>query len=37
MYHQDFPSGPVLKNLPANKENKGLIPGQGRFHMPQSN
>ena len=35
MYHQDFPSGPVLKNLPANKENKGLIPGHVIFHMPQ--
>ena len=33
----DFPGGPVFKNLPANAEDKGLIPGSGRFHMPQGN
>ena len=26
---QDFPSGPVVKNLPANAEHVGLIPGWG--------
>ena len=25
-----------LKNLPANKEDMGLIPGLGRSHMPWS-
>ena len=29
----DFPGGPVVKNLPANVENVGLIPGLGKFHM----
>ena len=29
----NFPSGPVVKNLPANVENVGLIPGLGKFHM----
>ena len=33
----DFPGGPVVKNPPANAENTVLIPGPGRFHMPQSN
>ena len=33
---QDFPVGPVVKNLPANAEDIGSIPGPGRFHMPQS-
>ena len=37
MYYQDFPSGPVVKNPSANEEDGGLIPGQGRSHMPQSN
>ena len=27
MYYQDFPSGPVVKNPPANEEDGGLIPG----------
>ena len=31
-----FPSA-VDKNPPANVGNTGLIPGQRRFHMPQSN
>ena len=30
-----FPSGPVVKNLPANAGDTGLIPGFGRSHMPQ--
>ena len=25
----DFPHGPVVKNLPANTEDKSSIPGQG--------
>ena len=29
----DFPGGPVVKNLPANAEEMGLIPGPGRFHI----
>ena len=29
----DFPSGPVVKNLPENAKDMGLIPGSGRFHM----
>ena len=32
-----FPGGPVVKNLPANAGDVGLIHGLGRFHMPQSN
>ena len=30
---KDFPGGIVVKNLPANAGNMGLIPGSGRFHM----
>ena len=33
----DFPGGAVVKNLPANAGDKGLSPGPGRSHMPQSN
>ena len=29
-----FPGGPVVKSLPANAGDMGLIPGQGRFQMP---
>lgn len=29
----DSPGGSVLKYLPANSGNTGLIPGPGRFHM----
>ena len=29
----EFPSGPVVKNLPAHAEDTGSIPGPGRFHM----
>ena len=32
----DFPGGAVDKNLLANAGDTGLIPGPGRFHMPQS-
>ena len=34
--HRDFPGGPLDKNLLANAEDTGLIPGLGRFHIPQS-
>ena len=34
---QDFPDGPVVKNLPANVEDTGSIPGLGRFHILRSN
>ena len=33
----DFPGCPVVKNLPVNAGDTGLIPGLGRFHMPQGN
>ena len=36
MDNQDFPDGPVVKNLPASAGDMGLIPGMGRFHMLQS-
>ena len=34
----DFPGGPVVKNLPANAEDRGLIPGpiRGRAAKPMS-
>ena len=32
----DFPGGPVVKNLPANAGDTGLIPGQGRRRVPRS-
>ena len=34
---RDFPGGAVVKNLPANAGDMGLIPGPGRSHMPWSN
>ena len=34
---RDFPGGPVVKNLPANAEDPGLIPVLGRSHMPWGN
>ena len=33
----DFSGGPVVKNLPANAGDMGLIPSPGRFHMPWGN
>ena len=33
----DLPDGRVYKNLPANAQDMGSIPGSGRFHMLQSN
>ena len=35
--HWDFPSGPMVKNQPANAGVKGSIPGLGRAHMPWDN
>ena len=32
-----FPGGSVVKNLPANAEDTGLIPDLGGCHMPRSN
>ena len=32
-----FPGGPVVKSLPANAADLGLIPGPGGFHKPWSN
>ena len=34
---RDFPSGPVVKNLPANAGDTGSIPDLGEFHVLQSN
>ena len=34
---QDFPSGPVVRNPPANSGDMDLIPRLGRSHMPWSN
>ena len=34
---RDFPGGAVVKNLPANAGDTGLIPGPGRSHMPRNN
>ena len=33
---QDSPGGPVVKNLPANEGDTGLIPDPERFHTSQS-
>ena len=33
----DLPAGPVVKNLPANAGDPGLIPEPGKSHMLQSN
>ena len=34
---EGFPSGAVVKNLPANAGDTGSSPGPGRSHMPRSN
>ena len=34
---KDFAGGPVVKNLPANAEDTGSIPGPRRSHMLQGN
>ena len=31
LIHTDFPGGAVIKNLPANAGNMGLIPGPGKI------
>ena len=35
--NRDFPGGPVVKNLPCNARDTGLIPGQRtpKSHMPE--
>ncbi|XP_055432965.1 uncharacterized protein LOC129649507 isoform X1 [Bubalus kerabau] len=33
---RDFAGGPVTENLPAKARDTGLIPGQGRLHMPRA-
>ena len=33
---KDFPGGPVVKKLPANPGDMGVISGSGRFCMPWS-
>ena len=33
MEGQDFPGGPVVKNLSANARDTGLIPDPRRFHL----
>ena len=33
----DFPGSPVVRNLPTNAGETGLIPGLGRSHMLQDN
>ena len=34
---RDFPGSAVVKNLPVDAGDRGLISGPGRSHMPQSN
>ena len=34
---QDFPGGPVVKNMPANAGDTGSIPGLRGFHGLQGN
>ena len=33
----DFPGDPVVKNPPANAEDKGSISAPEKFHMPRGN
>ena len=33
---QDFPGGPLVKNLPANARDMGLIPDLAKSHRSQS-
>ena len=37
VHGKDFPSGTVVKNLPANSGDTGSIPDPGRSYMPQGN
>ena len=32
---EDFPGGPMVKNLSASAGTTGLIPGLGRSHVPR--
>ena len=32
-----FPGSPVVKNPPAKAGDTDLVPGRGRYHMPQGN
>ena len=32
-----LPGGLVIRNLPANAGDTGLVPNLGRFHLPWSN
>ena len=34
---EDFPGGPMVKNLPVNAGDTGLILGLGRSHIPWGN
>ena len=34
---QNFPHGPVVKNLPANAGDTGSVPDSGRFYLPGGN
>ena len=34
--NKGFPGGSLVKNLPVNAGDKGLIPDWGRFHMQRS-
>jgi len=34
---EDFPGGPVVKDLPAKVGDTGSIPGPGRSHIPWGN
>ena len=36
-YCEDFPGGPMVKNLSANAGGTGSTPGLRRTHMPWSN
>ena len=36
-FSEDFPGGPVVKNLPVNAGDMDLIPDPGMFHVPWSN
>ena len=35
-HRQDFPGGPMVRNLPAHEKGTGFIPVLGRFHMQLS-
>ena len=37
MSNKGYPGGSVVKNMPADTGDMGLIPGLGRSHVPQSN